>query len=133
MAFIGANGGGKTTLLSIMAGLLVPSSGQVHVRPKVRVAYFEQHFVEKTRGLEQSGLVYLSEHYPALHEQDLCGKLGYFGLQGKIARQPLKSLSGGQIVRFDMTIIAIKAPHFLLLDEPTNHLDLATVDALGQA
>jgi ATP-binding cassette, subfamily F, member 3 len=133
MAFIGANGGGKTTLLSVLAGLLAPTSGQVNIRPQVKVAHFEQHFVEEIRLREESALAYLAERFPGVHEQNLYTQLGHFGLQGKIARQPLKSLSGGQIVRFAMTNIALQSPHVLLLDEPTNHVDLATIDAFVEA
>jgi len=55
------------------------------------------------------------------------------GLTGKLALQPIYSLSGGQKSRVSLSYITYNKPHILILDEPTNHLDLDTVQALIQA
>lgn len=59
--------------------------------------------------------------------------LGRFGLQGDLALQPVKHLSGGQKSRLAFAELAWSTPHLLLLDEPTNHLDLETIEGLAMA
>merc|ERR1719195_2533448 len=59
--------------------------------------------------------------------------LGRFGLQGDLALQPVKHLSGGQKSRLAFAELAWSSPHLLLLDEPTNHLDLETIEGLAIA
>merc|ERR1712032_1531670 len=59
--------------------------------------------------------------------------LGRFGLQGDLALQPVKFLSGGQKSRLAFAGLAWRSPHLLLLDEPTNHLDLETIEGLAMA
>merc|ERR1712070_199183 len=58
---------------------------------------------------------------------------GRFGLQGELALQPVKTLSGGQKSRLAFAALAWSTPHLLLLDEPTNHLDLETIEGLAMA
>jgi len=59
--------------------------------------------------------------------------LGRFGLQGDLALNPVKCLSGGQKSRLAFAELAWSTPHLLLLDEPTNHLDLETIEGLAIA
>lgn len=59
--------------------------------------------------------------------------LGKFGLTGKIATQPLGSLSGGQRVRVSLASITWARPSILLLDEPTNHCDMGALGALSSS
>merc|ERR1719235_2762367 len=59
--------------------------------------------------------------------------LGRFGLQGDLALQPIRHLSGGQKSRLAFAELAWSSPHLLLLDEPTNHLDLETIEDLAMA
>lgn len=42
----------------------------------------------------------------------------------------MNTLSGGQAVRVQLTIISLSAPHLLVLDEVTSHLDLISIEAL---
>lgn len=65
---------------------------------------------------------------PTLREQDARDFLGSFGLGGRLATQPLRTLSGGQRSRAALCFVLLLRPHVLCLDEPTNHLDL---DATG--
>jgi ATPase subunit of ABC transporter with duplicated ATPase domains len=67
---------------------------------------------------------------PSMREQDARDFLGSFGLGGRLATQPLSTLSGGQKARAALCLVLLRRPHVLLLDEPTNHLDL---DAAGRS
>lgn len=117
VALIGKNGEGKTTLVRIMAGELAPRTGSVRVHPAAKVGFLRQNFVDDVRLREASALVDLGARYPAVKEQALYEQLGSFGLQGKTARQPLQSLSGGQAVRYAFACLMMESPHVLLLDE----------------
>ncbi len=48
------------------------------------------------------------------------------GLSGKLALQPIYTMSGGQKSRVSLALITWTKPQVMLLDEPTNHLDLVS-------
>ncbi|GAB0491792.1 hypothetical protein MMPV_003047 [Pyropia vietnamensis] len=133
VAFWGANGEGKTTLLRLLAGSLAPRSGRLNTRSGVRVAHLEQHTVDDARRRDTSALTALCQAVPGMDEQAAYAALGGVGLHGAISRQPLSSLSGGQVMRWALARHVAAAPHVLLLDEPTNHLDIETGAALLDA
>jgi zinc transport system ATP-binding protein len=134
---VGPNGGGKTTLLKLMLGLLTPSQGEVRVfggpakNGRRRIGYMPQNLSLDTRypvtALDVvlmgrlgngSGLGFYSrnDRLTALE----C--LEQVGLAAQ-ARQPFSSLSGGQQRRlFIARALAVK-PELLVLDEPTVNLD----------
>lgn len=122
VALIGKNGEGKTTLVRIMAGELVPRAGEVRVHPTAKVGFLRQNFVDEVRTREASALSDLGARYPGVKEQALYEQLGSYGLPGKIARQPLLSLSGGQAVRYAFASLMMESPHVLLLDEVRSRL-----------
>lgn len=133
VAFWGANGQGKTTLLRLLAGSLAPLSGRLSTRSGVRVAHLEQHTVDDARQRDTPALTALRQAVPGMDEQAAYAALGGVGVHGATARQPLCSLSGGQVMRWALARHAAAAPHVLLLDEPTNHLDIETGAALLDA
>lgn len=75
----------------------------------------------------------MKKQYPASNGQDVYNQLGSFGLSGRIARLPVKFLSGGQRVRLTFALLLMESPHALLLDEPTNHLDLDAISAMTES
>ena len=64
---------------------------------------------------------------PALREQQVFDLLGAFGVGGRLAGQPLRTLSGGQRARVALALVLLDRPHVALLDEPSHHLDLETI------
>jgi ABC transport system ATP-binding/permease protein len=158
VAIVGANGTGKSTMLSILAGLQPPDEGLVSTRKDITVGVLEQqpHLDDALTVLE----VVLSGDNPALvairdYEQALVSEnhqaldramqqmealkawdfetqmkqiLGVLGIHD--VSQRIATLSGGQRKRVALARVLIENPDLLILDEPTNHLDLETIEWL---
>ncbi|KAI9026110.1 hypothetical protein DFJ74DRAFT_755563 [Hyaloraphidium curvatum] len=132
IGIIGGNGAGKTTLLQIILGALKPTKGSVERDPRLRVAYFAQHHVDELE-LDRTAFEYISSLYHFDKEQEVHDYLGRYGVAGRLALQPIGTLSGGQKARVVLARIMHDPPHVLLLDEPTNHLDASSIEALVAA
>ncbi|GAA5970859.1 hypothetical protein JCM3765_006106 [Sporobolomyces pararoseus] len=146
IAFVGANGNGKSTLAKLIVGDLCPTKGKIVRHPTARIGYFGQHSVEElTNGKTttedgrpvtalSSFLEFFEGKGEKVAESEARACLGSFGLQGKIASDtPISQLSGGQKVRLALARLAYRPPHLLLLDEVTTHLDFSTIKALSRA
>ncbi|KAF9305122.1 hypothetical protein BGZ74_011329 [Mortierella antarctica] len=134
VALLGPNGCGKSTLMSLLAGDLSPTSGTVErFSSLVKIGYFSQHNVDKLDGFRtQSALEYMIATFPEdLREPALARKyLGSFGVAGARATLPMSTLSGGEKARVALAVCVQGGPQILLLDEITNHLDMATIQGL---
>jgi macrolide transport system ATP-binding/permease protein len=124
----GANGTGKSTLLSVLAGRL-PAPG-VHRRPALRVALLAQDttFDRPDRTALQT--------YEGVLGADLAAAvpLRSLGLLApRDAARPVGDLSVGQRRRLALALLIADPPDLLLLDEPTNHLSPALCDELEEA
>ncbi|TFK87503.1 hypothetical protein K466DRAFT_548593 [Polyporus arcularius HHB13444] len=136
IAIVGANGSGKTTLVKALVGEIAPTKGNVSRHLSAKIGYFTQHHVDELHQQppETSALTLLLDKDPERREQECRAHLGKYGLKGNIALQPLRSLSGGQMVRVAFALSTYgSSPHLLILDEPTNHLDYLTTEALIEA
>ena len=137
LGLVGPNGGGKSTLLKVILGLLVPSQGRVRVlgtepiRARRRVGYvpqqvdFVRDFPISARGVVLMGR--LGRGTPLLgyrrHDRAVAmGSLREVGLT-EIAERPVGELSGGQFQRVLIARALATEPEILLLDEPTANLD----------
>jgi ATPase subunit of ABC transporter with duplicated ATPase domains len=134
---LGENGSAKSTLLSIIAGDISPSIGNVHFANGVVIAHFHQHAVDNlirdnsgSDGSIVTPLSFLTEMYPSKTEQDIRGELTRFGLSPKQASTNVRFLSGGERCRLCMVSLMMKSPQVLVIDEMSNHLDVESVEAL---
>ena len=132
IAIIGPNGAGKSTFLKLIFGELVPTEGMIQRHCKLRLARFSQHHLDMM-DVESSALEHMRRLDKDVSVEEARKYLGRFGLQGDLALQPIKTLSGGQKSRLAFAEVAWRLPHILLLDEPTNHLDLETIEALAMS
>lgn len=139
----GDNGSGKTTLLRVLSGLEVPRRGIVRwtldgvtQAPPCpgRVVYLHQlPYMFNTSVLANLVLAARWQGMTRARARERArGMLAWCGLEAR-ARQPARSLSGGERLRLALARAWLLTPRVLLLDEPTANLDaraIADVDAL---
>lgn len=143
VAVIGPNGGGKTTLLKLVLGLLKPTRGTVRVAgrtagsPGLEIGYVPQQ-INHNLSFPATALdvVMMGKHLPskrlkvgASRQDRLDGMaaLEKMGI-GAFADQRISDLSGGQRQRVLIARALVTSPELLVLDEPT-----ASIDSKGQA
>lgn len=133
----GPNGGGKTSLAKVIAGLYTPSEGQILLdgadvtgwdvteRARGGIAYAFQQPV-RFKGLTVRDLLELSAER-TLKYGEICEFLGQVGLcaQEYVDREVNASLSGGESKRIELaTVLARKNARMLVFDEPEAGIDL---------
>ncbi len=140
VAFVGANGVGKTTLLKMLTGEVQPDSGTIQLGTNLDIAVFDQTRAQlnpemslwdnltgdptmavsgnsdqvMVRGTPKHVIAYLKD----------------FLFDERQARAPVRSLSGGEKARLLLAKLMAKPSNLLILDEPTNDLDVETLDLL---
>jgi ABC-2 type transport system ATP-binding protein len=130
---LGGNGAGKTTTLSILLGLLLPSSGRVRVfgedilRHRCRVLprmNFSSPFLELPHRLTvRQNLVVYARLYGVARHRDRIAALAEDLQLGALLDRPAGRLSAGQKTRVLLAKALLNEPELLLLDEPTASLD----------
>jgi zinc transport system ATP-binding protein len=136
---VGPNGGGKSTLLRLILGLLRPDSGSVRVfgcRPeesRPRMGYVPQHSdtdpsfpatVEDVVLMGRMGRTRLFGAY-AREDRDAAARALADVELSDLARRPFSRISGGQRQRTLIARALVSDPDILLLDEPAANLDIA--------
>jgi ATP-binding cassette subfamily F protein 3 len=117
----GPNGGGKSTLLSLIAGELLPDSGIVQLGAGVIPAYYRQE--QESLDPAQTPLQALRTLRP-MDETAARGLLHKYLFGGEAVFTPIGRLSYGERARLALTRLILSQANLLLLDEPTNHLDI---------
>lgn len=136
IGIIGPNGGGKTTLLKSILGLVEPSSGKVqfskelkgkgsHIGYLPQVNKFDNRFPISVLEVVMSGSMI---HKNWIHFRSSTVKkkaqeiLNDLGIEG-IAMKPVGELSGGQMQKVFLGRALISNPKLLILDEPNTYVD----------
>lgn len=132
---IGPNGGGKTTLLKMILGLLKPVAGTIEYNREILgphdIGYLPQmaegdlSFPLSVRDVVLSGLMHTKRSTGRMNRADIkrsdevLSDLGIYHLRGRC----LSELSGGELQRVYLGRALAGSPHLLLLDEPGNFVD----------
>ena len=149
IAIVGASGGGKTTLLKILLGLLEPTDGAIEfggqplkavglATARSWVGSVMQDDVLLSGSISEN--ISFFDTQPNPERVRACAKLA--GIAGEVQRMPMgfdtlvgdlgSSLSGGQKQRVLLARALYKQPRILVLDEATSHLDLARESAVNR-
>jgi len=132
MAIVGPNGCGKTTMLRMLAGELMPDSGTIVRGDTVRIGFFTQEFPVMDEGMRVIDYMRDIAEYVETAEGRFSASqmLEQFLFPSDVQYTPVNRLSGGEKRRLHLASILMSAPNVLLLDEPTNDLDIATLEIL---
>ena len=128
IAFIGANGKGKSTLLRMLTGD-EKFDGSAEDTYNVIPAFYAQHQLESLE-VNNDALEELQATAPDETDTYLRSLLGAFLLKGDDVFKKIRVLSGGERARVALAKTILAKANFLLLDEPTNHLDIQSVNVL---
>lgn len=133
IGIIGKNGMGKSTLIKILNGEILPDSGNIEIGETVKISCFSQddsHMHPDMRAID-----YVKEASDYIETADgakisasqMCEK---FLFNSTMQYSFIGNLSGGERRRLHLLRTLMLAPNVLLLDEPTNDLDIATLNIL---
>lgn len=138
LALLGGNGAGKTTTISMLLGLLLPTSGTIRLFGRDAVAErdavvgrinFSSPYVELPHRLTvKENLTVYARLYGV---KDVAGRLRELENDldlGAFMKRQLRTLSAGQKTRVGLAKALVNRPRLLLLDEPTASLDPDTAD-----
>lgn len=142
VAITGPNGGGKSTLVKIIAGIVTPTSGQILLdgeditnlniteRAKKGVSFaFQQpvHF----KGLTVKDLITIAAGKP-MSVTEICEILSEVGLCAReyVNREINASLSGGELKRIEIAMIKARGTKLSIFDEPEAGIDLWSFNSL---
>ncbi|MCE8025169.1 ATP-binding cassette domain-containing protein [Billgrantia aerodenitrificans] len=156
LALVGRNGTGKSTLLKLVAGEILPDDGSIWRAPGLKIGVLEQDlpsasgetiFDVVAQGLPQAGELLAEYHHlvqaaePDMKRmatlQSRLEAIDGWSFHQRIdvvltrlglpADDLMSALSGGWRRRVALARALVAEPDLLLLDEPTNHLDLDTI------
>src|SRR5215469_2785907 len=120
---VGRNGAGKSSLLRILAGELLPDDGERSVTPGARIAFVPQ----EPQIIGATLLDHATAGGAETHRAEAA--LQAFGLD---PAKPAQGLSGGEVRRTALARAFAEDPDVILLDEPTNHLDILAIETLEE-
>ena len=134
IGIVGRNGGGKSTLIKVMAGIEAPDSGRVSKAGSINIGLLGQSDDSDEDSLVRDVVLGdLATHEWAGNSKVREVLTGLFGgISEELLDRKISYLSGGERRRVNLAKLLIANLDLVLLDEPTNHLDVEGVSWLAQ-
>ncbi len=129
VAVLGANGSGKSSFLRLLGGEDIAHRGSARLGARVVPGLFVQTHARPDLADRWPEEILMTEH--ALLRNEAMAALARYEIQF-CARQPFRTLSGGQQARLQILLLELAGSTLLLLDEPTDNLDLSSAEALQE-
>jgi ATP-binding cassette subfamily F protein uup len=132
---VGLNGGGKTTLLEVLAGLEAPDTGRVSQNRDLRTAVLTQRVeLPEQATVRQAVLdpLGVTAEYEWAADPRVRGIVDGLGVSALGVDRPIAGLSGGERRRVALAAALVPELDLVMLDEPTNHLDVEGVRWLAE-
>lgn len=134
VVFVGPSGSGKTTFLRLVAGLEIPTSGQIYIgerevttmHPRARgVAMVFQDYALYPHMTVRENMSFALENlkYPRKEIERRVGEVGEMLRIGELLDRRPRELSGGQRQRVALGRAVVRQPQAFLFDEPLSNLD----------
>ena len=132
LGLIGPNGGGKTTLVRVLAGLDAPDAGKAIFAENVQIVLFDQHREELDLSQTLRRALFPDGDTASFRGEPVhvVGWAERFLFRKEQLDLPVGELSGGERARVLVARLMLRPADVLILDEPTNDLDIPTLDVL---
>jgi ATP-binding cassette, subfamily F, member 3 len=131
VAIVAPNGGGKTTLITLLNKTISPNTGSIAWGESIDRAIFNQ---DQKNTLDQEKTVFENAYNTSgASKERVRSLLGAFLFDSEGIEKKTKVLSGGEQNRLGMVCVLLKNANVLVLDEPTNHLDIPSKEVLLDA
>jgi len=127
IVLLGANGTGKTRLISMLHKAIMNEAKGIRTTPSLQLGYSDQGLSQLDHS--RTPLEEITQRFD-IGDQRARGLLAGAGFSIDLQKTKLVALSGGQKMRLAMLVLRLTNPNFYLLDEPTNHLDIEGQEAL---
>jgi ATP-binding cassette subfamily F protein uup len=134
IGLIGNNGVGKSTLLKILLGELMPDEGSIKIGTGLKIGYFDQIHRELDTKQSVAHNVGNGKEYIKINgkERHIVGYMKNFLFSPRRAMTPVSALSGGERNRVLLAKMFTEETNLLILDEPTNDLDVEMLEVLEE-
>ncbi len=133
IGIIGKNGSGKTTVLNMLTGSMLPDSGTIDIGETISFGYYRQDGISFNAGDKVIDVIKEIAEVVDLgngNRMTASQFLNYFLFPPDTQYNFVEKLSGGEKRRLYLCTVLMRNPNFLILDEPTNDLDIITLNVL---
>lgn len=132
LAYIGTNGAGKSTTISMLVGLLKQTEGRIICQDNLKIGIVFQNSVLDHDLTVADNLKIRAALYKLEDKKWLSNLFDLLDLSADILKKQYGHLSGGQKRKVDIVRALLHKPQLLFLDEPTTGLDIQTRQKIWQ-
>jgi ATP-binding cassette subfamily F protein uup len=132
IGIVGVNGAGKSSVLGLLAGTILPAAGRVRHGRTIALRHLTQQLDDLDPEARVLPMVESVRRVTKVADGEITASamLERFGFTGDRLTARIGDLSGGERRRFQLLLLLLDEPNVLLLDEPTNDLDIETLNVL---